>query len=377
MKFPVIKLRSFINMTTKHPFYIKSTVILLCLVLLVYALSHLGDILIPLAFAAMIAILINPLYNWLVKIKIPKVAAIFISLLLAMTVFGCISYFISSQLASFSTDLPLFKKKFSELFVHLQQDIDGSLGIDIQKQNEWLARAQSKLEPLAGSLLSGIFGMLSLVFLIPVYTFLILFYKTLLVNFLYEVFSGENTKEVAVVLTQTKQAIQSYMFGLLVEALIVAILNTSALLLLGIKYALLIGVIGALLNILPYIGGIIAISIPILIATITKDGYYYQLWIIAAYLIIQFIDNNFLIPYVVSSKVKINALVSIVIVLMGGALWGISGMFLSIPFTGLLKIIFDRIPGLKPWGKLLGDHVPTRAPRRINAKSNRIKEAAK
>jgi len=347
---------------TRYPFYIKSTVILFGLILFVYALSNLADILVPVSFAAMFAILLNPLCNWLLKIKVPRPLAILISVLVSFIVLGGISYFLSSQMASFSSDMPLFKKKFTELFAKLQHEIDGSMGIDIQKQNKWLQNAQSKLEPLAGSLLSGIFGSLSVLFLLPVYIFLFLYYKTLLLNFLYEVFAEKNTKEVAFVLTQTKQAIQSYMFGLLLEALIVATLNTTALLLIGIKYALLIGVVGALLNVLPYIGGIIAIAIPILIATITKDGFHAQLWVVAAYLIIQFIDNNILMPYIVSSKVKINALISILIVLMGGALWGISGMFLSIPFTGLLKIIFDRIPELKPWGKLLGDEIPTKHP---------------
>ena len=138
-----------------------------------------------------------------------------------------------------------------------------------------------------------------------------------------------------------------------------AILNSTALLLLGVKYAILLGVLGALLNILPYIGGLVAIILPVLIATVTKDGYNTQIGIIIAYGVIQFIDNNFLVPYLVSSKVKINALVSIVIVLMGGALWGIPGMFMSIPFIGVLKIVFDSVPELKPWGKLLGDVVPT------------------
>lgn len=360
---------------TKYPFYIKSTVILFGLILLVFTLSHLGDIVIPLSFAAMLTVLINPLCNWLVNKKIPRALSIFISVLVTMIVFGSIGYFVSSQLASFSTEMPLFKKRFTELYGTLQHEIDGSLGINIQKQNQWLASAQSKLEPLAGSLLSGIFGTLSLLFLLPVYIFLLLYYKSLLVNFLYEIFAEKNTREVTTVLMQTKQAIQSYMFGLLVEALIVAVLNTSALLLIGVKYALLIGVIGALLNILPYIGGIIAIAIPLLIATITKDGFHAQLWIVAAYLVIQFIDNNFLMPYIVSSKVKINALISILIVLMGGALWGISGMFLSIPFTGLLKIVFDRIPDLKPWGRLLGDEIPTKHPGKIRPKM--IKQTAK
>jgi predicted PurR-regulated permease PerM len=112
--------------------------------------------------------------------------------------------------------------------------------------------------------------------------------------------------------------------------------------------------------VIPFIGGIIAVLLPLAIATITKNGFGTQIGIIIAYLVIQFIDNHFLMPYIVSSKVKINALISIIIVLLGGAVWGIPGMFLSIPFMGILKIIFDRIPELKPWGKLLGYEVPTR-----------------
>jgi len=146
----------------------------------------------------------------------------------------------------------------------------------------------------------------------------------------------------------------------LLEALIVATLDTTALLIIGVPYAVLLGVIGALLNILPFIGGILAVLFPILVAMATIDGMSTPLWIVISYMAIQFIDNHFLVPYIVASKVKINALISIVIVLMGGALWGIAGMFLSIPFIGVLKIIFDRIPEMKAWGMLLGTEVPTK-----------------
>jgi predicted PurR-regulated permease PerM len=215
------------------------------------------------------------------------------------------------------------------------------------------------MKPLIGQTLGTVMGTLALVFLLPVYTFLFLFYKTLILDFLYEIFAEKNETEVSTVLKQVKVAIQSYMFGLLLEALIVATLNASALLALGVQYAILLGVLGAILNMLPFIGGILAVILPILIATITKDGVHTQLLIVISYIVIQFVDNHFLVPYIVSSKVKINALISIVIVLLGGAVWGISGMFLSIPFIGVLKIIFDRVPELKPWGKLLGDEVPT------------------
>lgn len=78
------------------------------------------------------------------------------------------------------------------------------------------------------------------------------------------------------------------------------------------------------------------------------------------YFIIQFVDNNFIIPKIVASRVQINAFVSISVVFVGGIIWGIPGMFLSIPITAILKVIFDHVEGLKPWGFLLGDIVPTK-----------------
>jgi predicted PurR-regulated permease PerM len=191
-----------------------------------------------------------------------------------------------------------------------------------------------------------------------VYVFLFLLYKSLILKFLYDVFARENSQKVEDVLTETKTAIQSYMVGLLMEASIIAVLNSTAFLILGVKYAILLGVIGAILNMIPYLGGLIALILPLLVATATEDGYSTQLGILGAYAAIQFIDNNFLVPKIVSSKVKINALASILIVLLGGAFWGVAGMFLSIPFLAIVKIIFDRIEDLKPWGKLLGDDIP-------------------
>ena len=269
-------------------------------------------------------------------------------------------YFLSSQIAGFGESLPALKEKFTSLSHDLGLWVKEHFGMTFKKQGELVNDAMNKSKALVGSTVSTALGTLAIIFLLPVYIFLFLFYKPLILNFLFEVFSEENSPQVRDILDQTKSAIQSYMVGLLLEALIVAILNSVALLILGVKYAILLGVIGALLNMIPYIGGVVAIALPILIATVTKDGYNTQIGILIAYLVIQFIDNNILVPRIVSSKVKINALVSIITVLLGAALWGVPGMFLSIPIVAIIKIIFDRVPDLKPWGKLLGDTVPTR-----------------
>ena len=254
--------------------------------------------------------------------------------------------------------MDMLEKKISLLFHSLQVWLQNNYSLSITRQQQYLSELSESLKPLIGQTLGTVLGTLSVVFLLPVYIFLFLYYKTLILNFLYEVFSQRNSEGVSTVLSQTKNAIQNYMVGLLVEAIIIAILNTTALLILGVPYALLLGIIGALLNVLPYIGGIVAIILPILIATVTKDGFSTQIWIIISYSVIQFIDNHIIVPRIVSSQVKINALVTLVIVLLGGSIWGISGMFLSVPFIAVLKIIFDRVEGLKPWGKLLGSEVP-------------------
>jgi predicted PurR-regulated permease PerM len=343
-----------------QPFYIQSTAVLFGLVLLVYVFATLTDILVPLAFAAFLAVLLNPLVTRLEKFKIGKIYAIIITMLLAVIVTAAVFYFLSTQIIQFGDSLPMLKQKFSELLNDLKNWIQATFGVTLEKQNQMIKDALNGSKSIAGKALGGLLGTLGIIFLLPVYIFLMLFYKTLILNFLYEVFAEENSKKVGEVLSETKSAIQSYIVGLLIEMLIVAAMNSAALLLLGIKYALLIGCIGAILNLIPYLGGIIAIALPVLMATVTKDGYSTQLGVIAAYAVIQFIDNNILVPRIVSSKVQINALISIVVVLLGNQLWGVSGMFLSIPFVAVLKIIFDRIDVLKPWGKLLGDNVPTR-----------------
>ena len=347
-------------MLKKYPFYLRATVILFGLVLCSYALANLREILIPFSFALFLAILLNPLTDLLLRWKIPKVPAIALSLLIAIVVIAAVWYFLANQIMRFTDQLPVLEKKMAEQVSRLQQGLVHQFNIPLAKQDQYIAEAKAGIKPLIGQTLGTVVGTMAMIFLLPVYTFLLLYYKTLILNFLYEIFAEENAGEVSTVLRQVKGAIQSYMYGLLIEGLIVASLNTIALLLLGVPYAILLGILGAILNVIPFIGGVLAALLPMIIAMITKDGLNIEIGIAISYIVIQFTDNHFLIPYIVSSKVKINALISIIAVLLGGAVWGLSGMFLSIPFIGILKIIFDRIPEMQPWGHLLGTEVPTR-----------------
>lgn len=333
---------------------------MLGLVLSTFILINLRDVLVPFCFALIIAILLIPLVNKFVKMGMNRIVAIVIAMFIALLIFSGIMYFLSSQIASLASDIPLLKTKFQTLLIQFEHWVQINFGLSIEKQVGLLNKAIEKAKSYIGETVGTALGTVMTVILLPVYVFLLLYYKTLLVNFFYEVNLNKHSKNLSEILGETKIAVQSYMQGLLIEAFIITVLYTIVLLFLGVKYAILMALMGAIINMLPFIGGVISIILPVVVATITKEGFSTQFWIIISYTIIQFADNHYIIPMVVSSKVKINALFSIIVVLLGGAMWGFAGMFLSIPFVGILKIVFDRVEEMKPWGKLLGNEVPSK-----------------
>jgi len=346
---------------SETPVYIRLSHIMVGLVAFFYTLYVGQEVIVPLIYATIFAILLNPAVNYLCNKGLNRVMAILLTSLVAFSIAAGLIYFISSQLTVLGETFPVFEEKFAALFRKSTAWVAEEFNIKASKMKTWVEQTKqqglSNGTGMIGTTLSAVGGVLVVVFLLPVYIFMILFYKPLLLDFIAQLFTRDQHATVVEILTETKTLIQSYLIGLLLEASIVATLNCTALLLLGIQYAILLGILGALLNLIPYIGGIIAIALPMLVALATEEPVY-ALFVFGAYAVVQFVDNNIIVPKIVASKVKINALVSIVVVLVGGALWGVAGMFLAIPLTAIVKVIFDRIETLKPFGFLLGDTVP-------------------
>jgi predicted PurR-regulated permease PerM len=351
------------NTTIKFPFYAKFAFIAVGVFAFIFTMYIGQHIILPLIYATIIAILLNPLVNFLARKKINRILAIFISVVLAILVMASILYFISVQITLFSETYPALKEKFNVSSAQLIQWTSEHFNIKTSKINAWIKETQNdainNMGGAIGQTLSTLNSFLIVAVLLPVYLFMILFYKDLLLEFIRKLFISALHVAVFEILINSKKIIQSYLIGLLVEAIIVATLNSIGLLFLGIDYAIILGITGALLNVIPYIGGVVAIALPMIIAFVTKESSSYAILVLGVYLLIQFIDNHFIIPRIVASKVKINALISIIVVLVGGAVWGIPGMFLSIPLTAIVKVVFDHIESLKPWAFLLGNIVPT------------------
>jgi predicted PurR-regulated permease PerM len=327
-----------------------------------FTILYIGQhIIVPILLATIIAIVLHPAVNWLTRKKITRIIAIVIVFIIAFLVIASFGLLLIRQIQRVSESWPVLTDRFNAIINQNITDAAVRYDIDAQKIHDWITKAKKDLidhgRNAIGQTLVILGNSLVILFLIPVYVFMILYYHPLIHDFIFKLFSENNKSRVRTMVSQTKVVIQRYLIGLVFEFVIVATLNTVALLILGVEYAILLGIIGALLNIIPYISGVISVVIYMLIALVTKSPVY-MIYVFIAYTVIQFVDNNYIVPKIVASKVKINALFSVIVVIAGNALWGIPGMFLAIPMLAIVKLIFDNIESLKPWGFLLGDTMP-------------------
>jgi predicted PurR-regulated permease PerM len=359
------------------PFYAKLSLNLLSIVI-IGSLIYMGqDILMPICFAIVLAFLLLPLNNWLVKKGFPQVPSMLLSIIVAVAIIAGVVYFLSRQIAGFVDDLPKIKQNLAHHITTVQKWIGDNFNISRREQQKAVESAAADIKStgpgMLGSTVLSAASALIVIVLLPIYTFLIMYYRHLIKKFLVDIFSDHHRSKVEEVLFESRVIIQSYMVGLLLEMGIVAALNWIGFFIVGIHYAIFLAILAAILNMIPYIGMLIA-GITVMVITLTSSNNLADvIWVGVVLLIVQFIDNNILMPYVVSSKVKINALVSIIGVLIGGALAGVSGMFLSIPGIAIMKSVFDRVDELKPWGMILGDD-QTMAKPTIRQRLKRIKK---
>src|ERR1035437_1805253 len=261
---------------SKLPYYIKLCYKVLLLLLICVIINATQAILIPLAFSILLALLLLPIVNFFDRRGIPSVLSIILSLLLTIAFIALIIYFLSTQIANFVDDIPSIRQHLEEHFIAAQGWVKGNLHISMTEQNEYLSNAEEKLKASSTGYLSTTFfsitSALLFLILLPIYTFLLLYYKDLIRRFLYGVFKETNTEKVSNVINESKLMVRNYMLGLLIEMGIVAVANSAGLMILGIQYAIFFGVLAAVLNVIPYIGIFTATLFTVLITLSTSNS---------------------------------------------------------------------------------------------------------
>ncbi|HEX8507390.1 MAG TPA: AI-2E family transporter [Hymenobacter sp.] len=335
------------------------TFLLIGLSLLVFVLRKLDGVLLPLLFAALLSVLLLPMARKLESWKWPRVWAIITVLLVVIVAVLALFYLFGSQIVGLRSELPLLQDKAVQYFDQIQQWASHRFGYQPMSKDQLIDNSLDSLKDSAGGYLSTTLnttaGVLSVTTLVPIYIFCFLYYRDHMRQFMFRFVAPDKRTGVLHTMDNIQTVVQAYISGLLTVIVIVSVLNGIGLLLLNVKFAIFFAIFASVLAVIPYIGILIGATIPALITLVETGSPLKAAGVVGVFVLVQFLEGNFITPMITGSKVSINPMAAIIALILGGELWGTPGMILSIPLIAVIKVIFDANKTTEPWGFLLGD----------------------
>lgn len=346
--------------TTKLPPYVKAVFISLLIIIIIFFMIMAKQILVPLLVSGYIAMLMTSFCNRLERFKLPRSLSAFIALLLIIMLISGILFFIFIQLKGFTNDVEAnMGENLNNFAIKINTWFDSTFGFDIGMGNGFeiekiVAMIESGNTNIS-ELLMMTLGTLSNIILLPVFIFFLLIYRDHLLVFVTKVFENQRNKVLMEHIVSIRKIVHAYIVGAGKVMLILGIVNTAVLFALGIKHAIFFGMIAGLLNIIPYVGPFMGALMPFFFALLTKDNLFYPFAVVVSFTLIQFAESSFLTPKITGANVSLNAFITFLGLLIGGAIWGVVGMILIIPTIAILKKLFELSPETEPYAYLFGE----------------------
>ena len=341
---------------------------LLLLFLIIVGLIYAKIFLMPLTIGGILATLFLPFCHWLENRKLPKEIAVLMCFLLLVLIIVSFTFLLGWKVMALTNDVTLLKQKAIDTFTNTQEYIFTHLGISAKQQLEILKSEQpsysSIMQMVTGSLTSVIKNLV----LVLVYFLFLLYYRSHLKNFLLKLSAPSQRGEMEQVIHSATNVSQQYLLGLSKMIVCLWIMYGIGFSILGVKNALFFAILCGLLEIVPFVGNITGTTLTVLISALHGAEYSVLIGIVITYAVVQFIQGWVLEPLILGPHVKINPLFTILALILGELLWGISGIILAIPITAILKIICDHIEPLKPYGFLIGELETEKKDRRFITK---------
>ncbi len=345
-------------MTLKFPYSVRLACGLISIILISYILSTLQFIIVPVLFAFIFSILLYPVNLRFERWGCGKAMASFLTVIVATAIAGLILYLVGTRILSIVRDSESLADKFNELLDKIQSYISMKFGIDKSTLTTQVKQEVSNMKQGGSSPLVNIFTFTSTilidVFLTPLYVFFFLYYRYFFLEFFYKAFKEQDKEVIDETHQKIYEVVRNWLLGVLLVMGIVGTLNSVVLMIIGLQNPFFYGFIASFLLVIPYVGVIIGSLLPATVALLTMTNPVNAIVIILAFKFIQIIESNFITPNIVGNKVSLNPLISILMLLMLGKIFGLSGLVLALPITAILKVIFDTVPSLKAYGFILG-----------------------
>lgn len=340
------------------PAYVRYTIALLGIFLTVHGLIVAREVLIPLAIALVMALLLVPVCRKLEQLMLPRSLATFLSILFLLLIVAGTLYSFSTQVDNIAREVPAIQGKVNAAIDEVTVFFEEKMKIEQADQAAYMKDAAGDMLKNSSGLLKTTFsftaGLLNYLVIVPISLFFMLFYRSFFRDFLYKLIERSQHDKLARILNNVQDVMQQYIVGLFSVVLIVAVLNSVGLTILGVPHAIFFGSLAALLTIIPYVGIFLGSLLPIIYVLLTQDSLGLAVGVALTFWGVQVLEGNFITPNVVGTRVSLNPFVAILGLIIGGQIWGAAGMILFIPFLAMLKVVFDAIDKLKPYGFLLG-----------------------
>lgn len=326
------------------------------LMLMIFVILIIGrEFLYPVCLAILFAYLLYPFASLLERWKFPRVLAILVSIILGMTLIGGAVFLLYQQMTVFVSDFPELKEHALDNLDQLQTRIDSWVD-NGESQRWWLRERISNLINNSGDLMNMVFsattGTIVKMGLQPVFVFFMLYYRDRINRFIFMVWDFNDRGRLVIILKEISEITKNYISGVFIVVFLLCIINSLGLMIVGVEYAVMFGILSAVMNFIPYFGTLIGAAFP-LAFTLVSDEPGNAIGVIILFMIIQFTENNILTPNITGGRVAINPLFTILIIIAGGMIWGLPGMFMSVPYAGMFKVICKHYEPLKPIAFLL------------------------
>lgn len=312
--------------------------------------------LVPIVLAGIFALFLMPLAELLERWHLHRRVATLLSLLVFLLVTVGVLSGISLLVRSFILDLPSLSSGIAKnltIISEFTQRIGLGQIIDIQNIDSTLFTLLRNSTGAISSIVSGTTATITQITLTIVYTFFMLSYRDKLQGFMYKLAPSADHAGMKEIVHNMMRVVPQYLVGVFISALILAAVNSGTFALIGIHQPVFLGVLLAVLNIIPYVGPTVGFIFVIAFTLLTQSPLH-ALGVLIAFFVIQFFDNNILTPGITASRIKLNGLTAIIGIVAGGMIWGVVGMVLALPILAMIKIILASTKGFEPYAYLMG-----------------------
>jgi predicted PurR-regulated permease PerM len=325
------------------------------------ALYFTTAVVVPLLLAVLLAYFLDPVVGLLERIRIPRALGALVVLLAVTALFAGLGYLVALRANQFIADWP----RYSNVLRHLTTAFDRQLSV-VQKGVDAITPIADRAltparivepPPVREWLLSGVgslYSILIVVAFVPFLVFFMLAAKPRIWRATIELFPDEHQDRVRDALDQLGSMLRSFVVGNALIAAILMLLSYGFFLTIHLKYPFLSGCVSGILNLVPYLGAVLAWLPPFLIGMAQWNTIGPYIGVATMLTFLHIMGLNILMPAIVGRRVHLNALAVTISLLFWGWLWGAVGLILAIPITATVKVICDHSEGWEPVGRWLG-----------------------